>query len=260
MKTCTKCQEAKPLEDFPPSKQKPDGRSSWCRQCMNDQRRQRYQGDAEYKERAKARVRETYRDDEQYRESVKERSRKRSKEMTEAGVRRTEPRRAKDRQRGKIRRSDPIQGAALRAWKRENHRQRYETDPEWREQQRQRSAEKLQRLISTPEGLRQRRLYKRRSQHRRRAILRNAGTYTNAEWDQLCADYDHRCLCCGERRPLTVDHVIPLSQGGSNTIDNLQPLCLSCNDRKGSRAIDYRTAYTGDSYVGPANEVAPPFS
>ena len=246
MKTCTKCQIPKALDDFPPSKQKPDGRSSWCRQCTNNQRKQRYQSDPAYKERMKTRNRNAYHGDEQYRESVKERSREQSKVRTATGARKTEEERAKQRRRGKRRRSDIHRGPMLRAYWRRWHRNRYETDPTWREKERHRSEQRRKQQRGTPEGLTRWRLYKRRSQHRRRAVLRNAGTYTHAEWETLCAHYDHRCLCCGERRPLTVDHVIPLSRGGSNTVDNLQPLCLSCNDRKGSRTIDYRLAYEGE--------------
>jgi 5-methylcytosine-specific restriction endonuclease McrA len=39
---------------------------------------------------------------------------------------------------------------------------------------------------------------------------------------------------------LTEDHVVPLSLGGSNDIDNIQPLCKSCNSSKRGRHIDYR--------------------
>jgi 5-methylcytosine-specific restriction endonuclease McrA len=72
------------------------------------------------------------------------------------------------------------------------------------------------------------------------------GSYTTAEWVSLKARYSYRCLCCGEREPdikLTVDHVQPISKGGSNTIDNIQPLCGSCNARKNARHIDYRTPH-----------------
>lgn len=54
--------------------------------------------------------------------------------------------------------------------------------------------------------------------------------------------YDH-CLACGSTGPLTVDHVIPLSKGGANTLKNLQPLCEACNQAKGTRKVDYRGGF-----------------
>lgn len=34
-----------------------------------------------------------------------------------------------------------------------------------------------------------------------------------------------------------IDHVVPIFHGGSNDLDNLQILCLSCNSRKGCKLI-----------------------
>jgi 5-methylcytosine-specific restriction endonuclease McrA len=77
--------------------------------------------------------------------------------------------------------------------------------------------------------------------HRRRARLTGVGgTYTAQEWVDLCDWYDNRCLSCGETTTLTVDHVVPIAKGGTNSIDNIQPLCGSCNSRKGAKEIDYR--------------------
>ena len=72
------------------------------------------------------------------------------------------------------------------------------------------------------------------------------GEFSTEEWRTLCAYYDFTCLCCGRREPeikLTADHVVPLARGGTNFIDNIQPLCLSCNMSKGVKTIDYRVSW-----------------
>ena len=39
---------------------------------------------------------------------------------------------------------------------------------------------------------------------------------------------------------LSVDHIVPLSLGGSNDISNIQPLCRACNSIKWAKIIDFR--------------------
>ncbi len=79
--------------------------------------------------------------------------------------------------------------------------------------------------------------------HRRRALKRNnGGSYSHSEWRALCELYGNKCVACGSWVALTVDHVVPLSKGGRNDITNIQPLCLTCNLKKGQQAIDYRPA------------------
>lgn len=41
------------------------------------------------------------------------------------------------------------------------------------------------------------------------------------------------CLECGAMEGLTIDHIVPVSAGGGNEIDNLQTLCMPCNIKKG---------------------------
>ena len=77
----------------------------------------------------------------------------------------------------------------------------------------------------------------------RRAAKRSGGRFTAGEWAALKQRYDYHCLRCGRREPeirLSADHVIPLSKGGINTIDNIQPLCMPCNTSKHTAATDYR--------------------
>jgi 5-methylcytosine-specific restriction endonuclease McrA len=85
-------------------------------------------------------------------------------------------------------------------------------------------------------------LYQRRARAKRSGA---EGSHTKAEWDALCAYYDYKCLACGKRKPLTVDHIVPLVKGGCDSIENLQPLCGSCNSRKKDKATDYRRGDDG---------------
>lgn len=46
----------------------------------------------------------------------------------------------------------------------------------------------------------------------------------------------HRCQYCGcTGEPLSIDHVLPRSRGGSDSWDNVITACLRCNVRKGNR-------------------------
>jgi hypothetical protein len=66
------------------------------------------------------------------------------------------------------------------------------------------------------------------------------GAHTQAQWSALCRLFGKTCLRCGERKRLTRDHVTPLARGGSDGIENIQPLCLACNKTKFTKHIDYR--------------------
>lgn len=74
-----------------------------------------------------------------------------------------------------------------------------------------------------------------------RERLQNAeGTYTEEDWNTLCRHYENRCLRCKKQTELVPDHVVPLSKGGSNYIENIQPLCKNCNAIKTNRDWDFR--------------------
>ncbi len=92
-------------------------------------------------------------------------------------------------------------------------------------------------------------------EHRRKARKTAAGgSYTAAEWQALIRYYGGRCLCCGRSDvALTVDHVIPISKGGTSNIDNIQPLCMRCNQSKAGKEIDYRRINRGVTAQAAAN-------
>ncbi len=49
----------------------------------------------------------------------------------------------------------------------------------------------------------------------------------------------HTDVTTDDYYPLTVDHIVPKSKGGSDRIDNLQPMCCLCNWEKGNGEKGY---------------------
>ena len=78
------------------------------------------------------------------------------------------------------------------------------------------------------------RLREARKRARKRAAAVN--DLSLAQWQEIQRAYNQRCVYCGRKRPLTMDHIIPLSKGGDHTSSNIVPACVSCNSRKAARA------------------------
>lgn len=196
-KTCTKCGEWKLYEDFNKSSHRADGRYPSCKSCRKRWNKENKAKVAAYKQR--------------WYEENRER----------------------------------VIGRA-RTWYRANQERRAEWHRCWYlanqehliEYQRRYRKEYPNKVIA----------YKRRwyaanpdkvyamTQRRRAREHEAEGTHTAVEWRELCEAYDNRCAHCGNAEAsLTRDHVIPLSRGGSDYIENIQPLCRSCNSRKGTK-------------------------
>ncbi len=75
---------------------------------------------------------------------------------------------------------------------------------------------------------------------------RKKGTHTKREWNILCEIFGDKCLRCGANCRPVKDHILPVYNGGSDSIENLQPLCAMCNAQKGKERKDYRIEHLTD--------------
>lgn len=265
-KRCTKCEQVKCHRAFPRDRRAKSGLMAQCKECKNAYNKAQYQVQAEQRreyqkahyyahyERYKTYKRAHYQAN---REQIKVRSQNYYREHVQ-----------RYREQKKVYRQNNLE--RLKA----NDRTRY-TNPqrqEWNRAWRQAHIEHVRALnrryyyrYVEQQRAKTRRYYRAhriqvRGYHRayhqarpglralharnRRARERQAlGTLTFQQWEALKVRYDFRCLCCQRREPeikLTIDHVVPLCKGGTNSIENIQPLCLSCNTSKRTKIIDYR--------------------
>ncbi len=67
-----------------------------------------------------------------------------------------------------------------------------------------------------------------------------------AERKMIYSNSDYTCSYCGKRGgTLHVDHVIPISRGGIDDIENMTSACPRCNWSKGSKLLSEWSGYHG---------------
>ena len=88
--------------------------------------------------------------------------------------------------------------------------------------------------------------------NRQRAISKRESTHTHRiVWNEIAEKFNMRCAICGcevdpndtwigkngrkcfGRKYPTVDHIVALKNGGTDTLDNVQLACKHCNSAKG---------------------------
>lgn len=252
-KVCSRCGVEKPIDQFHKRAASHDGLAASCKACnrtpeaIAKQREaaRRYNQTEKGKQKNREKAHRNFHDNPKTREYLigyEKRRRKSDPEFAEKSraYRRVFTREWREKNPEKVKESDkkqhhkisntPELRAKYTKYERERRHERQKNDPAFHEH-----------LMDLAK----------RGYHKRRARLAgNGGSYTRSEWRRLCDYYEHRCVCCGGKfQSLTVDHVIPLSKGGTNYIQNIQPLCRSCNSRKHDKDIDYRPSLP-DWFVG----------
>lgn len=108
-----------------------------------------------------------------------------------------------------------------------------ESTKRWQKANREKMRDHLKRWQSAnPEKVRE---IARKAAIRRYARVKRAGTHTPDEALEVFLNQSGGCALCACKMELgnrEKDHIIPIAKGGSNTIDNIQWLCIPCNRRK----------------------------
>ena len=130
---------------------------------------------------------------------------------------------------------------AIKAWRRKNHAKNRDKDNAkcraYNDSHRDKINERMKKcrheFYATPEG----KAYAKKCWHERRAL----GKMDMDAFYGKCAELGWHCQICEKeltRETTTIDHVIPVNKGGTNDIENLQPLCISCNCKKRTRSME----------------------
>lgn len=241
-KTCKQCGEWKPFVKF--LKGGGGYRSPRCRNCTDPPERQRERDRARYKNNPtrNAQVKERVR---RWAENNTERVRIGNHRRYEANK---EAHAIANKRRYEA--NKPARAASAKVWREHNKEQinarriRYkQANPEAvRESQRQSyQRNKASRLAKAKTYRKLHPEVKQICEARRYARKKGArGNFGVRQWRAICAAYDHICLACKTQKPLTVDHVVPISKDGFDCVCNIQPLCLQCNVKKNARTVDHR--------------------
>jgi 5-methylcytosine-specific restriction endonuclease McrA len=226
-KVCVGCHEWKPASDFSPLrwKGKPlgNGYRSRCKACSNARQRAKRAGHPTlFRDRDRAYIASRHEQSTGYQRNLRDKNREK---VDRAGRAYREANREKIRIAAKRRRDSNI--AHYRAIGRKAYANNIEKRRAYNRSYRKAHPERYREQVRT----------------RRNRKYQAEGFHTEAEWGMLKAKYNYTCLRCSQREPeiiLTRDHVLPITQGGSDWITNLQPLCHTCNSSKNNKYIDYR--------------------
>ncbi|NBP60230.1 MAG: HNH endonuclease [Candidatus Fonsibacter lacus] len=59
----------------------------------------------------------------------------------------------------------------------------------------------------------------------------------NQDLLRIYKELGQSCVVCKTTKDITIDHIVPISKGGTNNQENLQILCRSCNSKKRDKTM-----------------------
>lgn len=117
------------------------------------------------------------------------------------------------------------------------------------EENREMYSERYKRYYRTPRGQEASKL----SRHRRRIRVKGCiNTLTDTQWENSKKHFEYKCAYCLSESKLTVDHFVPVAQGGELSIKNVIPACSSCNSSKKDR--NFSDWYKGQDFYNEKQE------
>ena len=84
------------------------------------------------------------------------------------------------------------------------------------------------------------------SAHHARKYNPKISNFTVGEWQDILEQANGACFYCASQvgsENLVVEHQIPLSRGGDNSVSNIVASCVSCNSQKGTRTAEEFAVY-----------------
>lgn len=216
-KCCTSCGLSKPLTEFGKQSVSPDGLNYWCKLCQKEKFQAWY---AKNKDKDRAKSLEWQKSNTEHRKDYWEQYRL-------------------------------VNGEKIKQQQRESVKAKRKNNPfphrasslKWREKNLEYAKAKSRAYYHNNKDR-----HLAHMENRRCRLRDQGGKFTTYEWKWLLSLCNNRCLACRKTEqelkahgiPIERDHVNPF---GRNSIENLQPLCKICNNKKQQTAIDYRPTH-----------------
>lgn len=199
-KTCSRCKQTFNADNFAKDRSKKSGLSSACKLCLRERdKKYRLENCEKYLLKAK-----TYRD-----------------------------------------KNKEICNQRTKNWQQQNKQKAYETAKKWRQSNKEKVKEYDRRY-------RQKLTKEQRREERQKYLQKNPNYYLDGNYQRRMRVNQQRfkvskkeitklksqsCFYCQSQEKIVIDHVIPLSRGGSHSVGNLVSACQKCNLSKYNKFI-----------------------